>query len=48
MNTPIIAVISLGNVELPLAAAFAEKYNVMGFDSNEARLSELQRGMTIP
>ena len=39
-----IAVIGLGYVGLPLAAAFAEKYPVVGFDINEARVNELKSG----
>ena len=36
-----IAVIGLGYVGLPLAAAFAEKYPVVGFDINQGRVNEL-------
>ena len=39
-----IAVIGLGYVGLPLAVEFSKKYRVLGFDINEARLSELQAG----
>jgi UDP-N-acetyl-D-galactosamine dehydrogenase len=39
-----IAVIGLGYVGLPLAAAFAEKYRVVGFDINLDRVNELQLG----
>lgn len=39
-----IAVIGLGYVGLPLAAAFAKKYSVVGFDINEKRISELMNG----
>ena len=39
-----IAVIGLGYVGLPLAAAFSEKYEVMGFDINAARIEELKSG----
>jgi UDP-N-acetyl-D-galactosamine dehydrogenase len=39
-----IAVIGLGYVGLPLAAAFAEKYPVVGFDINQGRVNELQSG----
>ena len=39
-----IAVIGLGYVGLPLAAAFSEKYEVMGFDVNAARIEELKSG----
>ena len=39
-----IAVIGLGYVGLPLAAAFSEKYEVTGFDVNTARIEELKSG----
>ena len=39
-----IAIIGLGYVGLPLAVAFAEKYKVVGFDINEARIKELNHG----
>lgn len=39
-----IAVIGLGYVGLPLAAAFSEKYEVTGFDVNTARIEELKGG----
>ena len=39
-----IAVIGLGYVGLPLAAAFAEKYPVVGFDINQGRINELKSG----
>ncbi len=38
-----IAVIGLGYVGLPLAAAFAEKYPVVGFDIQQARIDELSQ-----
>ena len=41
---PIIAIIGLGYVGLPLAAAFAAKYKVIGFDINSKRVTELQNG----
>ncbi len=40
-----IAVIGLGYVGLPLAAAFAEKYPVVGFDINQKRIDELSQGI---
>ena len=43
-QNPTIAIIGLGYVGLPLAAAFAEKYNVIGFDINAARIQQLQNG----
>src|ERR1700744_5010384 len=39
-----IAVIGLGYVGLPLAAAFARRHAVTGFDINPGRVAELQRG----
>jgi len=39
-----IAIIGLGYVGLPLAVAFAEKYNVIGFDIDVTRIEELQKG----
>ena len=39
-----IAVIGLGYVGLPLAAAFSEKYKVVGFDVNAKRIEELKSG----
>lgn len=43
-QNPTIAIIGLGYVGLPLAAAFAEKYKVIGFDINAARIQQLQNG----
>lgn len=39
-----IAVIGLGYVGLPLAIAFAKNYDVLGFDIDEARIDELNKG----
>ncbi len=39
-----IAIVGLGYVGLPLAAAFAEKYQVVGFDINMQRVEELNSG----
>lgn len=39
-----ICVVGLGYVGLPLAAAFAEKYKVIGFDINQTRINELIQG----
>lgn len=44
MNKYRIAVIGLGYVGLPLAIEFAKKYEVIGFDINNDRVEELQRG----
>jgi len=40
-----IAVIGLGYVGLPLAHAFSEKYNVVGFDIAQWRIDELNKGV---
>jgi UDP-N-acetyl-D-galactosamine dehydrogenase len=40
-----IAVIGLGYVGLPLARLFGTKYNVVGFDINVKRVSELNSGL---
>lgn len=40
-----IAVVGLGYVGLPLAIEFGKKYNVLGFDINTSRVSELQKGI---
>lgn len=39
-----ICVVGLGYVGLPLAHAFSEKYEVVGFDINKARIDELNHG----
>ena len=39
-----IAIIGLGYVGLPLAIEFGKKYNVLGFDINQARIEELKSG----
>ncbi|MGX5913269.1 nucleotide sugar dehydrogenase [Aliidiomarina sp. Khilg15.8] len=39
-----ICVVGLGYVGLPLAVAFAEQYQVTGFDINQQRISELGQG----
>jgi len=39
-----ICVIGLGYVGLPLAHAFSEKYEVVGFDINTSRVAELNNG----
>ena len=43
-ENPTIAIIGLGYVGLPLAVAFAEKYQVIGFDINAQRIAELNDG----
>jgi UDP-N-acetyl-D-galactosamine dehydrogenase len=40
-----IAVIGLGYVGLPLARLFATKYQVVGFDINESRITSLKKGI---
>ncbi len=40
-----IAVIGLGYVGLPLAAAFSEKYTVLAYDNDSNRVSELNNGL---
>ncbi|RNL56897.1 nucleotide sugar dehydrogenase [Pedobacter jejuensis] len=42
---PKIAIIGLGYVGLPLAIEFAKKYLVIGFDTNDERISELSNGI---
>ncbi len=44
INNAKIAVIGLGYVGLPLAAAFAKKYPVLGFDINQSRINALNAG----
>lgn len=39
-----IAIVGLGYVGLPLAVAFAEQYQVIGFDINKERVDELNGG----
>jgi UDP-N-acetyl-D-galactosamine dehydrogenase len=39
-----IAVIGLGYVGLPLAVEFGKKYQTLGFDINQARITELNNG----
>ena len=39
-----ICVVGLGYVGLPLAVAFAEKFKVIGFDSNKERILQLKDG----
>jgi UDP-N-acetyl-D-galactosamine dehydrogenase len=44
-KTKTLAIIGLGYVGLPLAVEFGKKYQVIGFDVNEARISELKSGL---
>ena len=39
-----LAVVGLGYVGLPLAAAFAERFSVIGFDVNEEKIRQYQQG----
>ena len=45
MKNSLIGIIGLGYVGLPLAAAFASKYEVVGFDINTKRIGELNSGL---
>ena len=47
MNNPKICLIGLGYVGLPLAVAFSEKFQVIGFDISETRIQELENGHDI-
>ena len=42
---PSIGIIGLGYVGLPLALALAEKYTVLGYDTNKERVASLQAGI---
>ncbi len=44
MNNKKICIVGLGYVGLPLAVAFAEKFQVIGFDVNPLRIQELEEG----
>lgn len=46
-DKPRIAVIGLGYVGLPLAAAFAAKYDTVGFDISGARVAALSQGRDV-
>ena len=45
MKNSLIGIIGLGYVGLPLAVAFASKYEVVGFDINTKRIGELNSGL---
>src|SRR5690625_3101031 len=45
MSKQKIAVVGLGYVGLPVAVAFGEKDNIIGFDINENRIKELRQGI---
>ena len=40
-----IAVVGLGYVGLPIAIAFGKRQRVIGFDINQAKIAELQKGL---
>ena len=40
-----ICVIGLGYVGLPIALKLAKKFNVLGYDINQNRILELQKGI---
>lgn len=42
-----VAVVGLGHIGLPLSMAFAKKYAVTGYDSNESHIKQLQHGLDI-
>ena len=42
-----LAVVGLGYVGLPLAAAFAEKFTVIGFDMNERKIAAYKEGRDV-
>ena len=42
-----LAVVGLGYVGLPLAAAFAEKFQVIGFDMNEKKIATYRAGRDV-
>jgi UDP-N-acetyl-D-galactosamine dehydrogenase len=44
-NSPTIAIIGLGYVGLPLALAFSEKYQVIGYDLDANRVDALNNGV---
>lgn len=46
-NSPTIAIIGLGYVGLPLALAFSEKYQVIGYDLDANRVDALNNGVDI-
>ncbi|MBT7623991.1 MAG: nucleotide sugar dehydrogenase [Flavobacteriaceae bacterium] len=47
LNKQKIAIIGLGYVGLPLALEFGKKTKVIGFDINEKRINELNKGIDI-
>ena len=45
MKNKIIAIVGLGYVGLPLAVEFSKKRQVIGFDTNESRINDLNNGI---
>lgn len=43
-----IAIIGLGYLGMPLAAAFSSKFQVFGFDLNSTRINELKAALIVP
>ena len=46
-RTSVIAVVGLGYVGLPLAVAFAEKYDTIGFDVNQGKVEKYMQGTDV-
>ncbi|MDA9852260.1 hypothetical protein N9C60_06115 [Flavobacteriaceae bacterium] len=45
MDSHKIGIIGLGYVGLPLAIEFSKKYQTIGFDINQKRIEELNKGV---
>ncbi|MGM9995015.1 MAG: hypothetical protein ACI35K_01195 [Campylobacter sp.] len=43
-----IAILGLGYLGMPLAAAFSSKFQVFGFDLNSTRINELKAALIAP
>ncbi|MCK5128888.1 MAG: nucleotide sugar dehydrogenase, partial [Clostridiales bacterium] len=46
-KTAVVAVVGLGYVGLPLAAAFAAKYDTIGFDINQKKVEMYKKGIDV-
>ena len=46
-KSAVVAVVGLGYVGLPLAAAFAEKYDTIGFDVNQKKVDKYREGIDV-
>ena len=46
-KSAVVAVVGLGYVGLPLAAAFAQKYETIGFDVNTAKVEKYKQGIDV-